>query len=348
MQTRRQFLAGSVATALAGPVLVRPVLGGYDTDWAQKMFEKSSHDFGVVARGADTTYRLKLKNIYKETVHIAEVRTTCGCSAGQPSQETLKSLEEAYVEITMDTRKFMRRKDSNVIVVFDQPLYQQVQIPITAYIRTDVVVEPGSVQFGAVDREELGAKTLKVNYAGRDSWQILEVKSGSEHLTATAKETARGSGRVEYDLIVTLNGSVPFGQFRQTLTLVTNDENSSTVPILVEADVKPDIVVNPAVVALGTMEPGQTRTFNVVLRGKKPFEVTSVTCLKAKDVFQVRLPQTAAAVQVIPLTVTAPATPGTLDEELRVDIPGRAEPVTFRAYGRIIGNESAEALEARR
>ena len=181
MQNRRQFLSGTAAIVALAPGLVV----AQESDWAVKMFEKTTHDFGVVARGSDTVYRLKLKNIYQQDVHISEVSTTCGCSAGKPGKETLKSLEETYVEITMDTRKFIRRKDSNVIVTFDRPVYGRVQIPITAYIRTDVVIEPGSAQFGTVDREENNEKTLKVSYAGRQDWQIKKVEtSHKRHLTA--------------------------------------------------------------------------------------------------------------------------------------------------------------------
>lgn len=335
MLTRRQFvshhlLAGLVASTALGAAAVQA-----DDSWAAKMFEKTTHDFGVIARGADSSYRLKFKNIYKEAVHIAEVRTTCGCSAGKPSQETLLSLEEAYVEITMDTRKFTRRKDSNVIVVFDQPSYQEVRIPITAYIRTDVVIDPGSAQFGSVDREQKNERTLKIAYAGRDNWQIKEVKTNSELVSAVAKETSRGGGRVNYDLTVKLTDKVPFGPLRHSITLVTDDENSPNVPLLVEAEVTPDIVVNPSIVSLGTMNPGQTKTVQVVLRGKKPFEVSAVNCVALKDVFQVRLPKTAAPIQIIPLTISAPDKIGKLDEELSVTIPGRTDPVKFRAYGRV-------------
>jgi hypothetical protein len=105
------------------------------------------------------------------------------------------------------------------------------------------------------------------------------------------------------------------------------------VPLLVEAEVTPDIVVNPSVVSLGTMSPGQEKTVQVVLRGKKAFEVSAVSCVEAKDVFQVRLPKTAAPIQIIPLTVTAPQKTGKLDEQISVTIPGRTDPVTFRAYG---------------
>jgi hypothetical protein len=335
MQTRREFLSGTVAGAVASTLILAPAAARADQDWAAKMFEKTSHDFGVVARGSDVSYRLKLKNLYKEDVHIADVRTTCGCSAGEPSQTTLKSLEDAYVEIKMDTRKFMRRKDSNVIVTFDAPLYQEVTIPITAYIRTDVVVEPGSAQFGSVQQDTGAERVLEVAYAGREDWKIKSVKSTHEFLDASVEEQSREGGRVNYQLKVALKPDAPIGQLRHMITLVTDDAENPDVPILVEADVKPDIEVNPAVVSLGTMAPGQSKTVSVVLRGKKPFKVESVTCLKVKDVFEVRLPSTVAPVQVIPLTITAPQTPGTLDEQLSVTIDGRKQPVTFRAYGKI-------------
>ena len=37
-----------------------------NSDWAEKMFDKLNHDFGVVARGADARHRLKLTNKYQQ------------------------------------------------------------------------------------------------------------------------------------------------------------------------------------------------------------------------------------------------------------------------------------------
>ena len=74
--------------------------------------------------------------------------TTCGCSAGKPTKTSLESLEEGFIEVTMDTRKFTRRKDSNVIITIDSPLHAEIRIPITAYIRTDVVFDPGKDVMG--------------------------------------------------------------------------------------------------------------------------------------------------------------------------------------------------------
>lgn len=62
----------------------------FGQDWAMKMFDKDKIDFGVIARGSDAEYRLKIKNIYKDPVHIANVRTTCGCSAAELPRASLR------------------------------------------------------------------------------------------------------------------------------------------------------------------------------------------------------------------------------------------------------------------
>ena len=50
-------------------------------DWAKKMFEGPlSHDFGTVARASKVVHRFKFKKLYKETVHISGVTTSCGCT----------------------------------------------------------------------------------------------------------------------------------------------------------------------------------------------------------------------------------------------------------------------------
>lgn len=305
--------------------------------WAEKLFEKRSHDFGVVARASDVSYRFKITNIYKEPVHIAHVRTTCGCTAGNPSTDTLQSRQVGYIEVTMDTLKFTRRKDSNLVVVFDRPLYAEVRIPITAYIRTDVVLSPGSANFGPIENGSGAERKISITYAGRDDWTIREVQSKNEHIEAAVVETSRGGGRATYDLLVKLKPTAPVGPLRDQVVLVTDDQNSPYVPVLVEARVEADITVTPQVVSLGNLVPGRPKTVNVVLRGRKPFEIAKVECESQSGRFQVRLPKEARPVHVLPLTISPPETPGTFDEKFTVTIVGRPEPITFRAFGKVDG-----------
>jgi len=324
-------------------LLALAVIGGWAADtraddalnWAEKMFSERTHDFGVVAVGAETRYRLAIKNIYKETVHISNVRTTCGCTAAKPSRETLNSLETAYIEIEMNTLRFKHRKDSNVIVTFDAPLSAEVRIPITVYIRTDVVLNPGGVNFGAVAQGEKAERKISVAYAGRDDWKITSVRTNSKHLAARVVETSRQDGQVGYNLLVSLKATAPVGKLNQQMTLVTDDANNPYIPVLVRGTVEADITVTPPVIALGTVQPGDRKTTNVVIRGRKPFVIKTIESDSNRKAFTVRLSKSARKVHVLPLAFTAPMKPGPFTEVFTVTIAGRPQPVTFKAYGTI-------------
>ena len=60
-------------------------------DWARKMLSEFSHDFGEVKKGDMPEYRFELKNIYKETINIAQVFSSCGCTQVSLSKNQLKT-----------------------------------------------------------------------------------------------------------------------------------------------------------------------------------------------------------------------------------------------------------------
>ncbi len=333
MKRQLAGVAATVALLISGSALQA---ANQSTEWALKMFEEKSHDFGVVARGSDVRHRIKITNIYKETVHIADVRTSCGCTAAKPSRYTLKSLESAYVEIVMNTVKFTRKKDSSVIITFDSPQRAEVRIPISAYIRTDVVLTPGSVNFGSVDKGVGAERTISVAYAGRADWHLRGVENLPEYLKTEVAENTRVGGSVRYTLKVTLAKNAPVGPFRSQINLITDDTSNPRIPLLIEGEVVPDIVINPSVVSLGMMKPGQEKTVNVVIRGKRPFKISKVECDSDLHAFKVRMPEDSKVVHVLPLTISTPNGEGTLVEKFTVTIDGRDEPVTFKAFCKVV------------
>ena len=83
-----------------------------EADWARAMFDQTSHDFGVVARGAKVEYRFVVKNPYNEDMQIESVRSSCGCSAAEATKQHLKGakdfdpapLDQAEIVVRVDTR----------------------------------------------------------------------------------------------------------------------------------------------------------------------------------------------------------------------------------------------------
>ncbi len=319
-------------------VLAASPAAAQQRSWAHKMFAEEKHDFGVVARGAEVVHRVRVKNLYEEEVHISNVKTACGCTAAEASKTTLKTGEEATIRIEMDTKRFTRKKESSVIVTFDRPRFAEVRIPVSVYIRTDVVITPGSANFGDVAVGEPHVAKVDVAYAGRDDWRIKGVKTLNDHLEAKVVETKREAGTVNYEVHFRLKETAPVGAVRQLVQIQTDDENAPQVPLLVEARVEPDFTVTPPVIAMGRVTPGQVVRKSVVLRGKQPFRIEKIECETDLEAFATKLPDRNAPVQVLPLTFTAPDRPGDFVEEFTVTIPGRDEPVTFKAYGTIAVN----------
>lgn len=306
------------------------------SSWVYTLFDEKSHDFGNVARGADVKHRLKVTNPFEETIHVVSIGKTCGCTNAAAAFETLKTHEEGYINVAMDTVKFLGEKKSNVLATFrfDGGATATAQIPIRSFIRSDVVVQPGAADFGTVDLGVGSVKTLQIDYAGRGDWKIQDFQQTNPYINVEIAEQQRTARGVRYQMQVSLKPDAPIGVVRDRIVLTTNDNGNSTVPVLVEAKVEPDIVVSPARVPLGILQPGQEKTVNVVVRGKKPFVISEVVC-DAADCFAVRLGEQARPVHVVPLTVKTPTDTGELSERFEVTIAGRNEPVIFEAYGTV-------------
>ena len=320
--------------------------------WAEKMFESRSHDFGVIALTSKVTHRFQVKNLYRETVHISGVKTTCGCSVARPSQTTLASGEVASIDVTMDMRKTRNnatKKSAVLTVIFDQPAFAEVKIPVTARVRKDLVLAPGSADFTGVDQGEAASRTLKLRYAGRANWSVKQIEVSSPHLSARLEETKRAEVRrlgflpkfhdVRYDLVVALKPTAPAALLRETIVLITDDKKAPRIPVLVEATVESEFTISPmagGVVSLGSLVPGRAKRVSVVIKSRKDFRISKIEAGSSSGAFRTKLPGSKRRVHVLPLTVTAPGEVSELRETFTLTIAGRAEPLTFVVYGRVV------------
>lgn len=299
--------------------------------WAEKMFEKLDQDFGVVAKGSEAKYRLKLTNKYPDPVHIADVRTKCSCATVKASTNTLAPGEEGYIEIVFDTTKFDRHKDTTMTVVFDRPQHAEVLIPIKAYINPDVSLTPGAIDFGAVAKGASTQRKVAITYNGRQGTAIQSLINKNKLLKAQLQEVGRNGPMIYYDLAVTLDPATPEGDLRDQMTLVTNDPVTPHISVLVEGRVEAPYGVITKLVDFGTVDPGARLDRIVVVRGQQDFDIEKIESEHTAGVFEVRLPKSPQRYHKLPLTLIAPKEPGVLREEFTITIKGSNETVTFKA-----------------
>ncbi len=313
-------------------------------EWAEKMFEKTIIDFGEVAQGSDVRTRIPVTSTFKEPLRIIDARTSCGCTSAKvvlptrtdanTPRDVLLTHETAYIEVELNTVRYSGIKEPVVTVVFGAPFQAEVRIKVKANIRTDVVLTPGRAAFDSLGLGAGGERKVSLSYAGRPDWKVTEVINNNPHLNTKIVETARNGFQVNYDLIVTVKPDAPLGDLRTQLALKTNDFNSPSIPVLVEGRVEPEYSVSPEVLSFGELAPGEKRTMNVIIRGRKPFAIEKVESEKSRD-FIATIPGDSRPIHILPLTVTAPATAGALNEEFTVTLSGSPVPVRLKVNAKI-------------
>jgi hypothetical protein len=306
-----------------------PALG---QEWARKMFESTDHDFGTVARGAKAEFDFALSNIYLEDAHISGVRSSCGCTSLSIVNPNLKTYEKGAIHATFNTGAFLGARGATVTVTFDKPFPAEVQLHTKGFIRSDVVVEPGSVQIGDVDQGAAAERRVAVNFNGRNDWKITGVKSANPYLTAEVVETVRNWGQVSYALVVRLRPDAPVGYIKDHVMLATNDAQGTQIPVEVEGRILSSITVSPTSLFLGVVQPGQKVTKQLVVKGAKPFRILSITCDDKSFEFGTPTDQTPKTLHLVPVTFIAGENAGKIAKTIKIQTDLGATAPELSAY----------------
>lgn len=335
-----------VLASLAGLCLAGTTRAASAQEWAVKMFDSTSHDFQTVARGAKAVHRFKVKNLYEEDCHISGVRSSCGCTSPLVTKADLKTFEVGEIVAEFNTRLHQGYKSATVTVSFDRPFPAEVQLNVSGFIRSDVVLTPGSVDLGAVDFGAGTEKKISVTYAGRPDWKIVDAKTANPHFEVELIPTTRNAGRVSYDMLVRLTKDAPPGYIKDQLILVTNDEKGSELPVDIEGRVVAAFTVSPASLFMGVVHPGQQVTKQLVVRGKKPFKITSVECKDSS--FSIQPSDETKTVHLVPVLFTAGDKPGKITQQISIHTDQGDEAVaTCTAFAQVVEDSSqAEAPSA--
>ncbi len=311
---------------LGGLLLALVCTPCFGRQWAERMFKTTEHDFGAVAQGAKAEYKFVFENIYLEEVHVAKAYSSCGCVGVVVENPSLKTYQQGAIVARFNTVSFHGSRGATITVVFDRPFPAEVQLHLSGYIRSDVSVEPGCVELGAVDQGTAAEWNLSVSHVGRSDWRILEVKTSNPHISAQAVETGRNYGNVSYALKVHLDDDAPPGYLNDHIILITNDAGGGQIPVQVEGRVVPGVEVSPAALFMGVVQPGRTVTKQLVVKGKRPFRVLNVSCEDGAFRFQTPSDRTPKRLHLLPVTFEAGSQSGKVIETIRIETDGGETP----------------------
>jgi hypothetical protein len=310
------------------------------SDWLAGVFPERAYDFGTVARGSQVRHAFLVVNRTNADIRIANWRTKCGCTDVRVGARVVPPGTQTTVEATINTTNFQGYKASGLTLTLDRPAWVEVDLNLTCFIRSDIVMNPGQFDFGTIRRTaKLPSASLTLTYAGgRSDWDVVKMKTQTTKVKAEAKEISRAAdGQINWFITATLQPGVNNGYFKDEITLVTNDVPALTIPISVVANVQNAVAVTPSIINLGRVRPGETITRdNIVhVRSSAPFALTKLTASRP-ELLPVEPKPGSFADHVVNLTFKAPEAAGPYHAVVTIETePKEVPPAQLKVFATI-------------
>jgi len=295
--------------------------------WSDTLFPEASHDFGTVARGTKLRYTFWLVNTTSSDINILSWRPKCGCTEVKVGAQNVPPGTRTPIEATLDTTRFQGVKHSGLTLVLNGPSYAEKDLNLACFIRGDVLLDPGVVDFGTLGRGNKPAVVLNLSYlGGQPGWRVTSASTISKHISAKVDGPFQSpGGGLQYQITATLNPSVPTGYFKDEITLGTNDPSSPSIPISVAANVQAAVVVSPGNLVFGRVKAGQTITKDILVRSSQKFKITGSNSAKG-DLLASKAPDVEGPIHRLTITLKAPMQPGPYNAEMQIDTNLKDEP----------------------
>lgn len=303
---------------LTGLCLAAPASAG----WADGLFEELHRDFGTVPHGSMLSHPFRLTNKTDKTVKVQSLRVSCGCTVASMPTAVIPPGQSTVLTAQMDTRRFVGPKTVTIYVQFEQPVWEEVRLSVTANSREDVAVNPETLAVGKMQRGESPTRSVTVSFIGDPNWQILGTTCESSYVHPAVREVRRQNGETVYELSAQMRADVPVGKWFTDVWLTTNQAGTPRIRVPLTVEVDPPISASPVAAELGETAPGQAVEKKILLRGVKPFRILEVKGTDAELTVQKPDGKEPRAVQLLTI-VYKPSAAGRLNRTLQIvtDLP---------------------------
>jgi hypothetical protein len=295
--------------------------------WTDALFPEKRHDFGMVPRGVKVKHDFLLVNRLAEPITILNLRPSCGCTSGRTATAMVAPGQTAVIEAEMDTRNFVGPKSTVLYVslITASGREGEMGLGVSSHILSDVVLNPGAINFGTVTRGQSPTQVLTIDRINAPGWKFVRMVSACRAINAQLAETSRTATSASYALTVNMKPDVPVGLLRDEIRLISNDPEAPSIPLMVTAIVRGDLTAVPSVLSLGQIHSAAGAQGRFVVRASRPFAIQSIE--GGVDGFSTSLPDAARQSMHIVTVAYKPeegTTRGDIRHNFRVhtDLPG--------------------------
>ncbi len=246
--------------------------------------ETTEYDIGLIENDSMARGEVWVYNRGKVPLEISRIATSCGCTQGQMANDVIEPGGRSIMRVTVNPLRIHNgfKSDKTLTLYSNDPVKATVEVSVTASVDPEFTIEPPHLDFGVVPKGKGAKKTIVIRQAKTDEFEIV-----SSRIVAfdnvfdyrieerPAEEWASPDHR-EYLVTAEVLDTARMGGHMTQLEVTTNLKRVQKYSIALKARVEGAYQLDPMLVTLRSVEPGQTLETVLTITGVVPVKVTAI------------------------------------------------------------------------
>jgi len=244
-------------------------------------FELNVVDFGEMEQQEEQTREVGFRNTGNETLEIKKVKSSCGCTAATPTDKIIDPGETGILNVTFKSGKSQGEVEKVISVTTNDSLNPIARLPVKAYIKTDLKLEPRALDFGEVKLGEVKmAETRIMSQNGKD-FEIVFVEADSTSFDYKLTPIEE-DGNPGYLIEVSLKPTPKPQSFYKVINIRTDNARMPIHRLTVVANILGNVKIDPrAVLIRGEVGgPDQSKMVSITAVGDATVKLLSAETVK--------------------------------------------------------------------
>ena len=194
-------------------------------------FDTSKWDFGEMYQEEKVSHEFVYRNVGKAPLRIEKVKTTCGCTAAEPSHREILPGQQGTISVIFDSGHFRDRVTKLVYVDTNDPEEPRVTLTITGVVKLEVQVSPTGVYVGQMKLGTKAIRSVDILPVEVSKFKVLGTNITDPAISVIRTESVKKDGKRGYRLIVQYGPVSRPGRVSASLLVQTDLKHSREIAI---------------------------------------------------------------------------------------------------------------------
>lgn len=209
---------------------------------AKISFSETIWDFGYVPKGGKVSHTYQIKNLGEDTLIIAKVRTTCGCTTVPLPKQRIAPNETADMKAIFSPGKIKVGETTKKLrVVSNDPINPFAEVQFTAKIgltNSLVKITPLEITFDSISREAEAEKYVTIENISGDKLSVKLIEGPGDYVEMDLKNDYLNPEQI-IQIPLRLKKEATLGQLNTSVTLDFESSRIVRVSIPISAEIIP-------------------------------------------------------------------------------------------------------------